>query len=112
VRSDFLADKRKFFRHYAESGLGDFRYYLCPPGIISVDDLPEHWGLLWLMGERIKILKEAEILPKAVNKEISILVSLIRRIGSSLDGVSIKNYFIPTKNRATALIAELPEEEK
>lgn len=46
TRSDFLADKRK--PHRLEGGLGTFRYYLCPEGLIQVADLPPGWGLLWV----------------------------------------------------------------
>ena len=47
-RSDFLADAKKHFRSNARSGMGDWRFYMCPPGIIQLDDLPEGWGLLWV----------------------------------------------------------------
>ncbi len=45
-RSDFLRDKHK--PHRQAGGLGDFRYYMCPEGVITLDDLPERWGLLWV----------------------------------------------------------------
>lgn len=45
-RSDFLRDKHK--PHRQTGGLGDFRYYMCPEGIITLDDLPDKWGLLWV----------------------------------------------------------------
>ena len=44
-RSDFLADRHKRFRSNG-LGMGDFRLYLAPPGIIAANDLPEGWGLL------------------------------------------------------------------
>lgn len=46
TRSDFLADKRK--PHRQAGGLGSFRYYMCPEGLIQVADLPPGWGLLWV----------------------------------------------------------------
>lgn len=46
-RSDFLADKAKLHRGDA-AGVGDYRYYLCPEGVIDVEDLPAQWGLLWV----------------------------------------------------------------
>lgn len=46
-RQDFLADARKPFRVNPELGMGNWRFYLSPPGIIQVDDLPVGWGLLW-----------------------------------------------------------------
>lgn len=40
-RSDFLADKKKPFRKDSSLGMGDWRFYLCPPGVIKVEDLEE-----------------------------------------------------------------------
>lgn len=45
-RADFLADAGKPFRSRPEEGLGDWRFYLAPPDVISPEDLPEGWGLL------------------------------------------------------------------
>jgi len=47
-RSDFLADKKKPFRAMPELGIGAYRYYLCPEGVITPDDLPAKWGLVWV----------------------------------------------------------------
>lgn len=45
-RSDFLADAQKFFRLEPEKGMGSYRYYCCPEGMIKVEDLPRGWGLV------------------------------------------------------------------
>ena len=51
-RSDFLADKRKWTRRVCEQngekhGMGQYRFYMSPPGIIHLDDLADSkWGLL------------------------------------------------------------------
>lgn len=47
-RADFLADKAKPHRSGDVLGLGNYRYYLCPEGLIQPDELPEKWGLLWV----------------------------------------------------------------
>ena len=47
-RADFFADKRKSFRKNTSTGMGTFRYFLCPKGIIKPEDLPKKWGLLWV----------------------------------------------------------------
>lgn len=47
-RSDFLADKNKPHRLYPESGMGKYRYYICPTGLIKPDELPEKWGLIYV----------------------------------------------------------------
>lgn len=53
-RSDFLSDRKKPFRADPAIGMGDWRFYICPPGIITVDDLPEGWGLLYCHPKKIE----------------------------------------------------------
>lgn len=45
-RSDFLADKRK--THKKGLGMGNFRFYICPTGLIKKEDLPDNWGLIYV----------------------------------------------------------------
>ncbi len=52
-RADFFADKNKRFRARPETGMGDWRFYLCPPGVLRVDDLPPGWGLLYAADKKI-----------------------------------------------------------
>lgn len=47
-RSDFLRDRKKAFRIEPGMGVGAYRYYMCPPGMIRVDELPAGWGLLYV----------------------------------------------------------------
>jgi len=47
-RSDFLSDKNKPHRNGSEVGLGRWRYYMCPEGIIKPEDLPPKFGLLYV----------------------------------------------------------------
>ena len=47
-RADFLVDAEKPFRIRPETGVGAFRFYLCPVGTIHPEDLPERWGLVWV----------------------------------------------------------------
>jgi hypothetical protein len=53
-RADFLADKKKSFRINPDDGMGDWRFYLCPEGVITESDLPEGWGLLYAREKSIK----------------------------------------------------------
>jgi hypothetical protein len=53
-RADFLADKKKRFRRDPAMGMGDWRFFMCPPGVIEIDDLPEGWGLLWVTGKQVR----------------------------------------------------------
>lgn len=50
-RADFLSDRKKAFR--TKGGMGDWRFFLCPPDVIKVEDLPAGWGLLWATGKRV-----------------------------------------------------------
>jgi hypothetical protein len=53
-RADFLSDRKKKFRKNPELGVGNWRFYLTPPGVIEIDDLPEGWGLLVEVNGRVK----------------------------------------------------------
>jgi len=50
-RSDFFADQKKPER--GSGGLGIYRFYLCPEGMISPDELPPRWGLLYAKGRSV-----------------------------------------------------------
>jgi len=57
-RSDFKTDFKKQFRIEPEKGIGNWRYYMCPEGVISVNEVPEKWGLLYVTPKkRVKIIK-------------------------------------------------------
>ncbi|AUR97791.1 hypothetical protein NVP1244A_089 [Vibrio phage 1.244.A._10N.261.54.C3] len=45
-RSDFLGDKNKPHRQDPSKGVGDYRFYVAPKGIIKKSELPPKWGLL------------------------------------------------------------------
>jgi hypothetical protein len=54
-RADFLADARKPHRITGATGigLGVYRFYICPPGVIEIQDLPPRWGLLHVVGKKV-----------------------------------------------------------
>lgn len=43
-RSDFLKDKKKPHRL---KGMGVYRFFSCPTGLIKIEELPENWGLIY-----------------------------------------------------------------
>lgn len=45
-REDFLSDKKKSFRASPSVGMGSFRFYMCPSGLIQRHELPDKWGLI------------------------------------------------------------------
>lgn len=47
-RSDFFADENKPHRAGFTVGMGRYRYYMCPEGLITLNDVPHGWGLLWV----------------------------------------------------------------
>ena len=47
-RGDFLSDKRKKFRANPDLGMGKHRFYCCPTGLITINDLPKGWGLIYV----------------------------------------------------------------
>lgn len=53
-RADFLADKKKHFRATPQNGVGDWRFYMSEPDIISIHDLPDGWGLLHVLGKQVR----------------------------------------------------------
>jgi len=53
-RADFLSDRNKRFRKAPELGMGDWRFFLCPPGVIAIEDLPAGWGLLHAYPKKIQ----------------------------------------------------------
>ncbi|MGP0147996.1 hypothetical protein [Pseudomonas oryzihabitans] len=50
-RANFLADRNKPKR--VTGGLGLYRFYLCPEGLLQVTDLPSGWGLLVATGRQV-----------------------------------------------------------
>jgi len=58
TRADFLSDAKKRFRHYPEQGMGNYRWYMCPPDVIREADLPFRWGLTWVFPKSIKIVRK------------------------------------------------------
>lgn len=53
-RSDLLADRNKRFRKQPDLGMGDWRFFISEPGIISVEDLPSGWGLLHVVNGKVR----------------------------------------------------------
>lgn len=57
-RSDFFADRKKPER--SVGGLGLYRFYLCPEGMITPDELPPKWGLLYAKGRSVIAVVKGE----------------------------------------------------
>lgn len=79
-RSDFQADKKKSFRQYADTGMGNYRYFACPQGLISEGELPEKWGLLEIMPKIIRKKQGAIRQESSKHHETVLLLASIRRL--------------------------------
>jgi hypothetical protein len=79
-RSDFLSDATKTVRRNPRAGMGHRRYYLCPPDLIQVKDLPPKWGLLWATKGQVIVKREARGHPERnLAAEVRFLSSMLRR---------------------------------
>lgn len=79
-RADFLRDAAKKPRSKASLGMAQRRYYLCPDGVINVEDLPPKWGLLWVAKGTITVQREARGFAKRnLIAEVQFLSTMLRR---------------------------------
>jgi hypothetical protein len=85
-RGDFFKDKAKGSRR-----MGQFKYYLVPKGLITIDELPEGWGLLEYEGtfprdRQSRVIETVQAPASKPNRanEISVLYStILRKCGKS-----------------------------
>lgn len=79
-RGDFLKDRSKHFRAFPEQGMGDYRYYCCPKGMIDKKELPEGWGLLYLYPNgRVREISDSRLFEKNMKAEHHLLYYYARR---------------------------------
>ena len=89
-RSDFLADKKKKWRIKPSKGMGSWRFFMCEAGLIKPEELPEKWGLVYVIGKKFEIVepnvigncwfREAVPFKPNMRHEIDLLVSAFSRI--------------------------------
>jgi hypothetical protein len=67
-------------RQNPRAGMGQRRYYLCPPDVIQVADLPPKWGLLWVTKGQVAVKREARgHAARNLVAEIRFLTAMLRR---------------------------------
>jgi hypothetical protein len=101
TRADFLADREKPFRQKPERGVGSERFYLTPPALIKLEELPTGWGLLEYRRGHIELLQpSAKNLRTTVGfrYEMNLLLSSLRRVEVRIEPQSITD-FLKWKNR-------------
>lgn len=76
-RNDFYADRGKPHRKNPETGIGLFRFYLTPKGLLKPEELPKGWGLLEVRGKtkRIYRIKKAFRQERNIEREYKLLLS-------------------------------------
>lgn len=73
-RTDFLKDCEKSFRENPEEGVGQYRYYIYPKGLIEPGELPKGWGGLYVTPKGIiKKAKECTVF-KEYNKDAEFMM--------------------------------------
>jgi len=101
TRADFVRDRAKPFRQKPEKGVGSERYYLTPPGLVKIEELPAGWGLLEFERGKIQMTH-----PSAKNLrtttgfryEMNLLLASLRRVEVRIEPQSITD-FLKWKNR-------------
>lgn len=81
-RPDYFADSKKVFRREYKIGMGNYRYYMVPPGLIKPDEINDRWGLLYVYEKQVRIIKPAEFINRRYScyQEIPLLCSALRRV--------------------------------
>lgn len=101
-RADFLADRDKPFRKCPERGMGCERFYLTPPGLIGVAELPKKWGLLEAKGREVRmVVRPSRVSQRAETGfmwEMNLLLASLRRVEVRIEPQTITD-FLKWKNR-------------
>jgi hypothetical protein len=79
-RSDFFADRCKPFRCDPASGMGMYRFFMAPAGVLTPEDVSSHlgWGLLEVRGRNVRVLKEAE--PQSQHNHAEEVAQLVQAV--------------------------------
>jgi hypothetical protein len=100
-RADFLADRDKPFRQKQELGLGCERFYLTPPALLQLKELPPGWGLLELRKRKVEVVRRSARdlrTPSGLAYEMNLLLASLRRVEIRIEPQTITE-FLKWKNR-------------
>ena len=117
-KSDLKADLWKPGRRTpSRFGVGDRRYYLVPKELLqyTMDNKPEGWGVLVAYKTRVEIKEDATMVSANKAREMSMLISSLRRLAGEkqpLTGMNIKYYTIDSSQNPKATIGLEPFEAK
>jgi hypothetical protein len=121
-RSDFLADRAK--PHRLAGGMGTWRYFIAPAGLLKAEELPDRWGLIEVSSRRQpKVRAGAALTFSSFHDrggeeewrhvpdqaaELSLLVRLMARVGDPEEA----NRRIAAAERGVAHFAKREEESR
>lgn len=84
-REDFVADLRKPFRRDPCRGLGAFRWFFAPRGVLRLEEIPSGWGLAELrvgdqgVGRVFRIRPPTRFADHNIQGETSMLIQAVER---------------------------------
>lgn len=117
-RVDFVADRNKPYRANPALGMGLYRYYMAPAGLLDIEDLPDRWGLIEVtLRGHIKVRRGHVLMPNTQLSqapefwghthnqaaEISLLALTLARIG---DPQKYQDMLREANNRGNRLSAK------
>lgn len=116
--SDFLADAKKPHRIDPSSGMGVYRYYFAPAGVIPLESLPANWGLVEVNARGHIKVQKGHVIERYSDEAIwrcesnmiaehNLLCSTLTRVK---DPQKLQNMIREASNRASALGRELERE--
>lgn len=80
-KADFKRDKKKMFRSIPQRGMGKYRLYMCPTGLIKEEELPQDWGLVYVSETgRAKLIVKPKAQYCNLRAEHAYMYSIIRRL--------------------------------
>lgn len=113
-RADFLADRKKPHRVNPALGMGSYRYFMAPTGLIKPGELPPKWGLIEVNERGVLRVVCGHVYLKyrdedvwrhdcATGVEWTLLVRMLNRVG---DVEKAQNYLKESNNRNAGLVRE------
>ena len=83
-RADFRADRNKMFRYRPWLGVGRHRFYMTPCGLVTMEELPDGWGLLEVSCRSVDVCRIGDQFhERNAAAEMAMLWSIARRAQSS-----------------------------
>lgn len=114
-RSDFLADGKKPHRMDPAKGVGKYRAYMCPEGIIQPEEIPHGWDLFWVNDRGHVSIKKKDFIEcpvRNIDGELYLMARLIQRVSDPEKLNQILKESSRLSSRAWAEVDSLIEENK